>query len=128
VPLPQPNGRLEHVVERLLVSHALADGWSIADVMPAPRPVALYFPQFHPIPENDRFHGINFTEWTLLRPSQLPGIRKPMAVSEGGLGYYNALDRSTRSHQAALARNAGVYGFCFYHCAHCARTTNTNKK
>ena len=111
----QPNLKLEHAVERLLVSRALADGWSIADVFPAPRPVAFYFPQYHPIPENDRFWGKNFTEWTLLKPSTLPRLRKPLPVESGGLGYYNALDKETRRKQAALARQAGLYGFCFYH-------------
>lgn len=110
------NMGLERVIERLIPSMLIG---SIAEITPAPRIFALYFPQYHAFPENDRFWGANFTEWTLLKPYEPkegdPPIRKPLSVDEGGLGYYNLLNFETRKRQADLAKQYGVTGFTYYH-------------
>ena len=90
-------------------------GFRIVEMIPAPKIMALYFPQYHAIPENDKFWGKNFTEWTLLRPIIGKNIAKPLAESDGGLGYYNLLNKRTRIKQSLLAKSAGVYGFVYYH-------------
>lgn len=46
------NMGLERVIERLIPSMLIG---SIAEITPAPRIFALYFPQYHAFPENDRF-------------------------------------------------------------------------
>jgi hypothetical protein len=77
--------------------------------------IAWYLPQFHPFPENDRWWGTGFTEWTLLRnwSPQFDGhrIRRP----HPDIGQYSLLDRDQRRRQAEMAREYGVYGFCYYH-------------
>lgn len=87
----------------------------LAEMPPAPKPMALYFPQYYPIPENDEFWGEGFTEWTLLRPFEADGIRKPMEADAGGLGYYDLRDESVRARQGDMAREYGVHGFVYYH-------------
>ena len=111
------NLGIEHVIERLrLIPTAVQrSGGGIEQIPPAPRVVALYFPQFHSVPENDKFWGKGFTEWTILRPSTIQGIRKPLPVELGGLGYYNLLQKHVRKRQADLARMAGLSGFVYYH-------------
>ncbi len=115
-----PNLKMEHALERVIPSLIMArEGGLLYDIQPAPRPLALYFPQYHKVPENDRFWGENFTEWTLLKnlevPRGQPQLKKPLPREYGGLGYYNLEQTEIRKQQADLARRHGIHGFCFYH-------------
>lgn len=111
------NGGAEHILERMFATNIKARGHLIKELPPAPKVIAMYFPQYHQFEENDRFWGKGFTEWTLLEPIKNNYTLKPLPVKEGGLGYYDLMDKGgfTRQQQGKLASAAGVHGFCFYH-------------
>ncbi len=81
----------------------------------AVRLVALYFPQLHPIPENDEWWGKGFTDWVNVRKArpQFRGHYQPRVPL--GQNYYDQSQKATVESQVALARAYGLHGFCHYH-------------
>ena len=80
------------------------------------KPLALYLPQFHTFPENDKWWGKGFTEWTNVRKARprYKGHNQPR-IPHPDIGYYNLTNIETLKKQVALARWHGIYGFAIYY-------------
>ncbi len=77
--------------------------------------MALYLPQFHRFPENDKWWGEGYTEWVAVRGAKkyFKNHKQPKVPYK----YYD-LDKDgaeTWHWQASLAKEYGVDAFCIYH-------------
>lgn len=83
--------------------------------MSKPKIIALYLPQFHRIPENDKFWGEGFTDWVTVRNAKplFEGHNQPRVPLNDN--YYDLSQKGNVAWQARLAKEYGIYGFGIYH-------------
>ncbi|CAF1655675.1 unnamed protein product [Adineta ricciae] len=79
-----------------------------------PRILFYVFPQWHSVPENNRIHGWDFTDWDLVRKlsQRTAGNKNVQTPTE--LGWYNLLSYHVRKRQWELLREYGGYGFIYH--------------
>ncbi len=78
--------------------------------------LTYYLGQFHPIPENDEWHGKGFTEWTNVKSAYpLFEGHYQQHIPHKDIGYYLLDNPEILNKQEQMMKKAGVYGQIFYH-------------
>lgn len=83
--------------------------------MNTPKIIAMYLPQFHEIPENNKWWGKGFTDWVAVKNSTplFAGHQQPK-IPEGE-DYYDLSQADVLRKQSKLALEHGIDGFAIYH-------------
>ncbi|KAH0421952.1 hypothetical protein CcaCcLH18_13114 [Colletotrichum camelliae] len=79
------------------------------------KPIAYVFPQFHAIPENDKFWGENFTEWVNVQKLTINKYGVEVIRPAKEIGFYNLLDLETRKRWTDTIKKSQLHGLVFHH-------------
>lgn len=79
------------------------------------RVIAIHLPQFYPFPENDEWWGKGFTEWRNVAKAKPRFWKHYQPHIPADLGFYDLRLKEARIAQQKLAKQYGIYGFCYYH-------------
>eukprot|EP00527_Entomoneis_sp_CCMP2396_P001348 CAMPEP_0198156100 /NCGR_PEP_ID=MMETSP1443-20131203/69475_1 /TAXON_ID=186043 /ORGANISM="Entomoneis sp., Strain CCMP2396" /LENGTH=563 /DNA_ID=CAMNT_0043822881 /DNA_START=21 /DNA_END=1712 /DNA_ORIENTATION=+ len=111
------HGKAQKQAERVneLKKQSLQNAASKFQETSLPRVLAIFFPQYHKDPLNDKNWGDNFTDWVSLKNSAEKNRLGYPIPRPTELGYYDLNSKKTRIQQEKLAEDHNVDGFIYHH-------------
>lgn len=92
--------------------NSVEDSWGAEPT----KSIAFYLTQYHITEENNKWWGEGFTEWMNVKRGypMFEGHDQPRIPT--GQGYYDLVeDKTAQYKQIDLAKQFGIYGFCYYY-------------
>ena len=116
------DAMIEHAYERLF-SYAVEDKSYVQLFLPYEsyvdklliQPVPIIFPQFHVIPENNKFWSDGFTEWTMLNKVTHNYLGNKLLTPHKDLGQYDILDEKYLDKTSSLMKDHLIKTVIYYH-------------
>jgi hypothetical protein len=76
---------------------------------------AYFLPQFYPTPENDKYWGKGFTEWTNVKSASKLFKKHRQPIKPAKFGYYNLLESEKFTELCDYSIEKGINGFGYWH-------------
>lgn len=80
-----------------------------------PKIIAMYLPQYHEFEENNMWWGKGHTEWISCKKAKPLFSKQYQPRVPLNNNYYDLSTTDEQIIQAEIAKEYGIYGFCYYH-------------
>jgi len=90
-------------------------GWMSSAAVEKKKVIAIFFPQFHEVEENNQFWGKGFTDFSNVSKVKYNRNGQSILRPSERMGFYDLASKGQRQFQGELAKAYGIHGFAINH-------------